>query len=134
MFSCRKRGGPGHRGPITGETHRDEEQALAAKPTENTEAYDAYLRGLAYTLKTANTTANILNAQKHLREAVRLDPKFALSLALLSYVNARGYRTAFLQPTLALREEAREAAKLLSPCSRGWAKRSSRKGSIIMLA
>src|SRR6266480_4673644 len=34
-----------------------EEQAIAAKPTDNPEAYDAYLRGLAYTLKAgANTT------------------------------------------------------------------------------
>jgi TolB-like protein/Tfp pilus assembly protein PilF len=88
-----------------------EERVIAAKPTENPEAYDAYLRGLAYSLKTANTTANALNAQQHLREAVRLDPKFALSWALLSFVNARGYRTAFLQPTVALREEARQAAE-----------------------
>jgi serine/threonine-protein kinase len=87
-----------------------EERVIAAKPTENPEAYDAYLRGLAYSLRTANTTANALNAQKHLREAVRLDPKFALSWALLSFVNARGYRTAFLQPTVALREEAHHAA------------------------
>ena len=29
-----------------------EEQVIAAKPTDNAEAYDAYLRGLAYTLKT----------------------------------------------------------------------------------
>ena len=28
---------------------------------------------------------------------------------LLSYVNARGYRTENLQPTVALREEARQA-------------------------
>ena len=59
-----------------------EEQVLAAKPTENLEAYDAYLRGLAYSLKTANTTANAIGAQKYLREAVRLDPKFALSWAV----------------------------------------------------
>src|SRR5205823_10512043 len=54
-----------------------EEQVIAAKPTDNVEAYDAYLRGLAYTLKTANTQANALSAQKYLREAVQLDPKFA---------------------------------------------------------
>jgi tetratricopeptide (TPR) repeat protein len=42
---------------------------------------------------------------------VRLDPKFALSWALLSYVDARGYITTALQPTDALREEARHAAK-----------------------
>jgi TolB-like protein/Tfp pilus assembly protein PilF len=88
-----------------------EEQAIGTKPTDNPEAYDAYLRGLAYSLKTANTTANALGAQKYLREAVRLDPEFALGWALLSYVDARGYITQTLQPTLALREEARQAAE-----------------------
>ena len=95
------------RAKLTGQ----EEQVIAAKPTDNPEAYDAYLRGLAYTLKTAITPANSLAAQKYLREAVRLDPKFALSWALLSYVDARGYLTPTLQPTVALREEARQAAE-----------------------
>jgi serine/threonine-protein kinase len=40
-----------------------------------------------------------------------LDPKFALSWALLSYIDARGYLTLTLQPTVALREEARQAAE-----------------------
>jgi TolB-like protein/class 3 adenylate cyclase len=88
-----------------------EEQEIAAKPTDNPEAYDAYLRGLAYTLKTFPTRANALAAQKYFKEAVRLDPKFALSWALLSYVDARGYMTQSLQPTAALREEARQAAE-----------------------
>jgi TolB-like protein len=88
-----------------------EEQVISAKPTANPEAYDAYLRGLAYTLKTAGTPATALGAQKYLREAVRLDPKFALAWALLSTVESRGYRTATLQPTIALREEARQAAE-----------------------
>jgi TolB-like protein/class 3 adenylate cyclase/Tfp pilus assembly protein PilF len=87
-----------------------EEQVIAAKPTDNVEAYDAYLRGLAYTLKPLNT-ANQLGAQKYLKEAVRLDPKFALAWALLSYVDSRSYITANLPPTLALREEARQAAE-----------------------
>src|SRR5207253_8835534 len=43
--------------------------------------------------------------------AVRLDPKFALSWALLSNVEARGYITQSLQPTVALREEARQTAE-----------------------
>ena len=88
-----------------------EEQVIAAKPTDNVEAYDAYLRGLAYTLKTVPTPANALGAQKYLREAVRLDPKLAPGWALLSYVDARGYLTLNLQPTVALREEARQAAE-----------------------
>src|SRR6202040_2466808 len=68
------------RAKLTGQ----EEQVITAKPTDNPEAYDAYLRGLAYMLKPLNTPANVLSAQKYLREAVRLDPKFALSWALLS--------------------------------------------------
>jgi serine/threonine-protein kinase len=40
-----------------------------------------------------------------------LDPKFALAWALLSIVDAGGYITMNLQPTLALREEARQAAE-----------------------
>ena len=89
-----------------------EEQAIAARPTDNHEAYDAYLRGLAYTLRTGDTPANALGAQKYLREAVRLDAKFALSWALLSYVDALGYLTLTLQPTVALREETRQAAEI----------------------
>jgi tetratricopeptide (TPR) repeat protein len=92
------------RAKLTGQ----EEKAITDKPTNNSEAYDAYLRGLAYSLKAVNTPAN---AQKYLREAVRLDSKFALAWALLSYVDARGYLTTNLQPTAALREEARQAAE-----------------------
>ena len=88
-----------------------EEQIIAAKPTDNPEAYDAYLRGLAYTLKTATTPGNSLGAQKYFREAVRLDPKFALGWARLSIADSRGYITRALQPTAALREEARQAAE-----------------------
>jgi len=95
------------RAKLTGQ----EEQVIAAKPTDNPEAYDAYLRGLAYALKAAYTPTNALGAQKYLREAVRLDPKFALSWALLSSVDASGYLSTSVQPTVALREEARQAAE-----------------------
>src|SRR5438094_446544 len=88
-----------------------EEQEIAAKLTDNPEAYDAYLHGLAYTLKAFPTRPNALGAQKYFKEAVRLDPKFALGWALLSYVDARGYITQSIQPTAALREEARQAAE-----------------------
>jgi TolB-like protein len=88
-----------------------EEQVIAARPTNNPEAYDAYLRGLAYTLRTGNSPGNTLSAQKYLKEAVRLDPKFALAWALLSYVDALGYLTLTLQPTVALREETGQAAE-----------------------
>jgi len=88
-----------------------EEQVMATKPTDNPDAYDAYLRGLAYNLKSANTPANALSAQRYLGEAIRLDPKFALAWALLSNIEARGYITQALQPTFALREHARQAAE-----------------------
>ena len=95
------------RAKLTGE----EEEVIAAKPTNNPQAYDAYLRGLAYTLKTGNSPGNTLGAQKYLKEAVRLDPKFALAWALLSYVDALGYLTLSLQPTEALRDETGQAAE-----------------------
>ena len=89
-----------------------EQQVLADKPTDNPDAHDAYLRGLAYSLKAATTPATTLGAQRSLREAVRLDPKFALAWALLSYVDSVGYLSLKLQPTLELREEARQAAEM----------------------
>jgi len=95
------------RARITGK----EEEVIAAKPTDNPEAYDAYLRGLAFTTKTGFTPATSLGAQKYLKQAVQLDPKFALGWALLSYVDASGYLTQSLQPTTSLREEARQAAE-----------------------
>src|SRR5438128_2018658 len=95
------------RAKLTGQ----EEQVIAAKPSDNPQAYDAYLRGLAYTLKTGFTPATSFGAQKYLKEAVRLDPTFALAWALLSSVDASGYLTQSLQPTVGLREEAREAAE-----------------------
>ena len=95
------------RAKLTGQ----EEQLIAAKSTDSPEAYDAYLRGLAFSLKAGTSAANSLGAQKHLREAVKLDPKFALAWALLSYTDAVGYLLTTLQPTIALREEARQAAE-----------------------
>ena len=95
------------RAKLTGQ----EEEVIAAKPTDNPQAYDAYLRGLAYTTKTGFTPATSLGAQKFLKEAVELDPNFAPAWALLSYVDASGYLTQSLQPTERLREEARQAAE-----------------------
>ena len=95
------------RAKITGQ----EEQALNIRPTENPEAYDAYLRGLVYTFKTGDTNTDALSAQKYFREAIRLDSNFALAWALLAYTDATGYLTIRLPPTAALREEARQAAE-----------------------
>jgi hypothetical protein len=78
------------RAKLTGE----EAQSIAAKPTDDPQAYDAYLRGLAYTLKSGSfEPANAISARQYLKEAVRLDPKFALGWSLLSSVDSAGYIT-----------------------------------------
>src|SRR5213080_3244898 len=96
------------RAKLTGE----EAQAIAAKPTDDPQAYDAYLRGLAYTLSSGGfEPANVIPARQYLKEAVRTDPKFALGWSLLSSVDSAGYITRTLPQTTALRDEARNAAE-----------------------
>jgi TolB-like protein/Tfp pilus assembly protein PilF len=96
------------RAKLTGE----EAQVIAAKPTDDPQAYDAYLRGLAYTLKSGGfEPANVIPARQYLKEAVRIDPKFALGWSLLSSVDSAGYISLTLPRTNALRDEARIAAE-----------------------
>jgi tetratricopeptide (TPR) repeat protein len=87
-----------------------EQQALAQKPTNNPEAYDAYLRGLAYSLRPAINEPNILAAVKYFSEAVKLDPKFAVAWSWLGRESALGYFNAIGNDVPALRETARRAA------------------------
>src|SRR5207249_7593506 len=72
-----------------------EEQAFAVKPTNNPEAYDAYLRGLAFetrghTSKSFSTDI-VRKAIDCYERAVRLDPNFALASARLSRADALLY-------------------------------------------
>src|SRR6266568_4753092 len=91
---------------------REEAQSIATKPTDDPQAYDAYLRGLAYTLRSGGfEPANVIPAQQYLKEAVRIDPKFALAWSLLSSVDSAGYITSTLPRTTALSDEARIAAE-----------------------
>src|SRR5512132_4381874 len=53
-----------------------EEQALAVKPTNNSEAYDAYLRGLAFEARSDFDALG--KAISSYEQAVELDPNFAL--------------------------------------------------------
>ena len=68
-----------------------EEQALAVKPTNNPEAYDAYLRGLAFEARGGFFDAATKTAIDSYERAVQLDPDFALAWAQLSRVHARLY-------------------------------------------
>ena len=61
-----------------------EEQALAAKPTNNPQAYDAYLRGLAFEARSNYSSDALFKAIEFYDLAVRLDPNFALAWARLS--------------------------------------------------
>ena len=61
-----------------------EQEALAQKPTNNSAAYDAYLRGLGSLGNLGIDTEKALNAAAHsFEEAVRIDPQFALAWAKL---------------------------------------------------
>jgi tetratricopeptide (TPR) repeat protein len=70
-----------------------EEQALAVKPTNNLEAYDAYLRGLAFDARyTASYSPDLIRkAVAFYERAVQLDPNFAIAWARLSRANGRIY-------------------------------------------
>ena len=68
-----------------------EQQELAAKPTNNLEAYDAYLRGVAFEARYYSSffLGDLeKNALSFFERAVQLDPNFALAWARLSRANA----------------------------------------------
>ena len=65
-----------------------EQQELAVTPTNNPEAYDAYLRGLAFEARSAYTIDLILKAIDSYERAVQLDPNFALAWGRLSRLDA----------------------------------------------
>jgi TolB-like protein/DNA-binding winged helix-turn-helix (wHTH) protein/Tfp pilus assembly protein PilF len=68
-----------------------EEQALAVKPTDNPEAYDAYLRGLAFETRSSLSFDASRRAVDFYERAVQLDPKFAVAWARLSRAHALMY-------------------------------------------
>ncbi len=85
-----------------------EEQALAAKPTVNPQAYDAYLRGLAFEARSNYSSDALFKAIEFYDLAVRLDPNFALAWARLSGVHALLYSNR-RDTTAARRDAAKEA-------------------------
>jgi TolB-like protein/class 3 adenylate cyclase/cytochrome c-type biogenesis protein CcmH/NrfG len=95
-----------------------EQRALAVKPTNNSEAYDAYLRGLALEARTTTSLDDSEKAVGFYERAVQLDPAFALAWARLSRANAHMYFG--LDSTTARRdatERALNTAQKLQPNS-----------------
>jgi serine/threonine protein kinase/Tfp pilus assembly protein PilF len=64
-----------------------EQEAIAAKPTDNLQAYDLLLRGKSYARRV--TRQDLEFALQMLQNAVALDPKFALAYAAIANVCAQ---------------------------------------------
>jgi len=95
-----------------------EQQALAVKPTNNPEAYDAYLRGLAFEARSDFDALG--KAISSYEQAVDLDPNFALGWARLSRGHALFYVREAGDITAARRDAAKSAldtAQKLQPDS-----------------
>jgi TolB-like protein/predicted Zn-dependent protease len=87
-----------------------EEQALAARPTNNLQAYVAYLRGLAFEERSNYSSDALFKAIEFYDLAVQLDPNFALAWARLSGVHALIYANR-ADTTAARRDAAKEALR-----------------------
>jgi TolB-like protein/Tfp pilus assembly protein PilF len=68
-----------------------EEQALEAKPTHNPEAYDAYLRGIAFQGRVHSSDLLMLKAIAYFERSVQFDPNFAAAWARLSRAHSYLY-------------------------------------------
>jgi serine/threonine protein kinase len=66
-----------------------EEEAIAAKPTDNLQAYDLYLRGRNYARRKARQDLDF--ALQMFENAVALDPQFALAHAGIAAASAQYY-------------------------------------------
>ena len=68
-----------------------EKQALAVKPTNNAEAYDAYLRGLALEARSSYSPVNIQKTIGFFERAVERDPAFASAWCRLCRMDGMSY-------------------------------------------
>ncbi len=89
-----------------------EEHALAVKPTKNPEAYDAYLRGLAFEARSYRYTYPDLwrKAVDCYQRAAELDSNFASAWSRLSGLNAHLYFSHSVETNSAARGDAAKRA------------------------
>ncbi|MGH8114416.1 MAG: hypothetical protein ACREPS_05090, partial [Rhodanobacteraceae bacterium] len=96
-----------------------EQQALAAKPTQNVDAWNAYLHGLASSLGAGGTAEDYQRTAGFFGEAVQRDPDFALAWARLSEVDSTIYQRHFdrSKARAAAAKQAADTALKLAPDS-----------------
>jgi TolB-like protein/Tfp pilus assembly protein PilF len=100
-----------------------EQQTLSAKPTQNTDAWDAYLRGLASNLGAGGNAADYRRTAGFYADAVKRDPDFALAWARLSEIDSRTWQMHFdRSPALAAaaKQAADTALKLAPDSGEAW--------------
>ena len=68
-----------------------EEQASTVRPTNSPEAYDAFLRGLAFEARSAHSIDLVVKASGFYEQAAQIDPDFALAWARLSRADSLLY-------------------------------------------
>jgi TolB-like protein/Tfp pilus assembly protein PilF len=92
-----------------------EQHALEQKPTNNPQAYDAYLRGLALWGE-ASTIDEISKSIQPFEEATHLDPNFAMAWAMLARVHSSWYFMIEAEPSQrAAAQRSLETALRLKP-------------------
>jgi TolB-like protein len=104
-----------------------EQKAVTAKPTQNTAAYDAYLRGVAFQGRVDDLITNWSKSAEAFAEAVRLDPEFAVGWAQLCRQESLVYNSVNHSPDRqAAARKALDNAMKLGPelvetkIARGW--------------
>ena len=91
-----------------------EQEAIAAKPTDNLQAYDLYLRGKSYARRLQRQDLEF--ALQMFENAIALDPNFALAYAAIAHVCAQNHYNYGRDPVWMERAmKASETAVVLRP-------------------
>ncbi|MEY2518995.1 MAG: eukaryotic-like serine/threonine-protein kinase [Verrucomicrobiota bacterium] len=96
----------------------DTKTSLELKPTENPDAYVCYLRGREYQMRPETSQENNLAAENFYKQAITLDPRFALARARLAVIQNNLYGFFDHRPAriAEARSNAEEAVRLDPNC------------------
>ena len=94
-----------------------ERRAVEAKPTDNLEAYNAYLRGMDHYEQSGVFEEKYRMAIEMYERAVELDPEFALAYSMLSEAHSRMYHFGYdrTEERVSMAKEAVDRALELQP-------------------